>query len=600
MPIPFVPPFASANTPFALPQRDGSGNFYAGTITASLTGTASGNIAKADILLFSANHVVTPFQLSDYSNSANTTLRAAMTASVSGDEIWIKSPGEYAMGTTVFNIKAGVLLAASDWLLVKLSSTYSTNAACCFELHNGSKVRGIWFDASLRDGTFQFPIGVGDTGNTGVTAYIDGCKITGDSDGLYSWSSNIVIYCSNSFIQTGYDAVAGLGGNLTDQTFYLTNCDIIADTSTTLTDGVGGDNGTGTNHSANCVNMAGGTAYVSNCRLKAIGKVTSNYARGVTTLASNCNAYISGGSINTSGAIATYDLYEAGASHIYANGGIGSAANKTYTYVSDTPPLVATQSLYGYITAVDKTSLDRSTFHEAVRAVSVSNVDVYSGGPKTIDGVSCVTGDRILLADQTDPAENGIWVIRASSCDQATDLADIYTDKQIPYLTVLVGEGTVYGRTTWTLTNAAGYSVFDGLNFKVNGGGWIRHLRGLINDNVSGAAVSQKPSVAGGTGAGATPATPTLDANATDLCGTISVTPAASPDANAVIATLTFKNAYATAPHIILTPANAAAAALSGTTQIHPTSTTTTLVLNSGSAALTASTAYSWNYMVAQ
>lgn len=40
---------ASANTASAIVKRDGSGNFAAGTITATLTGTASGNLANARI-----------------------------------------------------------------------------------------------------------------------------------------------------------------------------------------------------------------------------------------------------------------------------------------------------------------------------------------------------------------------------------------------------------------------------------------------------------------------------------------------------------------------------------------------------------------------
>jgi hypothetical protein len=38
-----TPPAASANTPNTIVERDGSGNFAAGTITANLTGNASGS-----------------------------------------------------------------------------------------------------------------------------------------------------------------------------------------------------------------------------------------------------------------------------------------------------------------------------------------------------------------------------------------------------------------------------------------------------------------------------------------------------------------------------------------------------------------------------
>jgi hypothetical protein len=56
-----------------------------------------------------------------------------------------------------------------------------------------------------------------------------------------------------------------------------------------------------------------------------------------------------------------------------------------------------------------------------------------------------------------------------------------------------------------------------------------------------------------------------------------------------VIFTATFGTAYASAPYVQVTPGNAATAALmGGATQWYPTSTTTTMVLNSGTTGLTA------------
>lgn len=108
---------------------------------------------------------------------------------------------------------------------------------------------------------------------------------------------------------------------------------------------------------------------------------------------------------------------------------------------------------------------------------------------------------------------------------------------------------------------------------------------------------SGAPALAAGAGAGTTPTTSVIGNNTS---GQISVTPGTSPAASAGVVTLTFANAYAypTAPFVQLCAANAAAAALTAGAQVYVTATTTTFVLNAGSTALTAATAYLWNYLV--
>jgi len=107
------------------------------------------------------------------------------------------------------------------------------------------------------------------------------------------------------------------------------------------------------------------------------------------------------------------------------------------------------------------------------------------------------------------------------------------------------------------------------------------------------------PSIAAGAGAGTTPTVSV--STATDLAGVINITTGTLPTGtNAVIATVTFNTAYGVAPIVILQPANAITATLTGATGVYVTSTTTTLVLTSGTTALTASTAYKWNYHVIQ
>lgn len=77
-----------------------------------------------------------------------------------------------------------------------------------------------------------------------------------------------------------------------------------------------------------------------------------------------------------------------------------------------------------------------------VRAASTTNINTTSPGA-TLDGVTLVVNDRVLLKDQTTSAQNGIWVwtgaavslTRASDADTNGELA--------PGTAVSVTEGTV-------------------------------------------------------------------------------------------------------------------------------------------------------------
>lgn len=86
-------------------------------------------------------------------------------------------------------------------------------------------------------------------------------------------------------------------------------------------------------------------------------------------------------------------------------------------------------------------------FKLPVRAVSTSNITL--SGAQTIDGVSIVAGNRVLVAGQSTAANNGIYVAASGSWSRATD-AD--TSAELPSgMYTYVTEGTTYGDTGWSL-----------------------------------------------------------------------------------------------------------------------------------------------------
>lgn len=112
----------------------------------------------------------------------------------------------------------------------------------------------------------------------------------------------------------------------------------------------------------------------------------------------------------------------------------------------------------------DHFTLARSDLHEAkrikapVRAASTANVAI-SSAPSAIDGVTLVSGNTILLKDQSTGSQNGIytWTSAGAALTRRTD-ASASTD----FLAgdeVYVSEGTVNGASHWTLTTTAAITL---------------------------------------------------------------------------------------------------------------------------------------------
>lgn len=86
----------------------------------------------------------------------------------------------------------------------------------------------------------------------------------------------------------------------------------------------------------------------------------------------------------------------------------------------------------------------------SARAASTSNVDLATPGA-SIDGVSLTSGDRVLLKDQADASENGIyvWTGAATPLTRSTD-AD--TADELEAAVISVEEGTSNADTAWRQT----------------------------------------------------------------------------------------------------------------------------------------------------
>lgn len=112
-------------------------------------------------------------------------------------------------------------------------------------------------------------------------------------------------------------------------------------------------------------------------------------------------------------------------------------------------------------TGVDATKTNNNNLSYNVKLVRTTNIVL--SGLQNIDGVTTVTGDRVLLVGQSDETENGVYVVSNTSWTRTSDsLTSLY---------VGVTNGTSYGNSIWKNTNTSivlgttniTYVKFDGL-----------------------------------------------------------------------------------------------------------------------------------------
>jgi phage-related tail fiber protein len=92
------------------------------------------------------------------------------------------------------------------------------------------------------------------------------------------------------------------------------------------------------------------------------------------------------------------------------------------------------------VTATDRfTFLNNVALKTPCRAATTANITL--NGLQVVDGITLVAGDRVLVAQQTDTEENGIYVVTADNWIRAMDL--IATSDFVDGTLVLVADGTV-------------------------------------------------------------------------------------------------------------------------------------------------------------
>jgi hypothetical protein len=130
--------------------------------------------------------------------------------------------------------------------------------------------------------------------------------------------------------------------------------------------------------------------------------------------------------------------------------------------------------------------------------VAATTANITLSAPQTIDGISVIAGDRVLVKNQTTASANGIYVVAAGSWTRATD-ADSWTELISAF--VFVERGTINADTGYVCTVDPGgtlnstnvtFAQFSGAGTYVAGNGLA-----LTGNSFSVTGTSNRISVSG-------------------------------------------------------------------------------------------------------
>ena len=168
---------------------------------------------------------------------------------------------------------------------------------------------------------------------------------------------------------------------------------------------------------------------------------------------------------NDLAAFKTWQLYPAG----YGRGaGTQSAIREAAKFVlTGTKSVIISQRHDNNPWAIRITTVGSQTpgldIRPNVRLASTANVDISTGlvnGVTNFDGKTLVTGDRILLKNQSSPSQNGVYIVAASgAASRATNFDAVSALEVAKGALFFVTEGTLNSGTAFTLTTAVAITL---------------------------------------------------------------------------------------------------------------------------------------------
>ena len=260
---------------------------------------------------------------------------------------------------------------------------------------------------------------------TSSSATITGGTING---AVIGGSSAQAITGTTVTASTGF--VGGLTGAVTGNTTGTHTGAVTGNVTGNLTGNVTGN-----------VTAASGTSTFNNVTIDGTLDMSSGTVGTITGLATPTNA----SDAATKGYVDTADALKLNLSGGTMSGAIAMGTNKITGL--GTPTADADAVTKSYVDAIAQ-GIDAKA---SVVAASTANLTL--SGAQTIDGISVIAGDRVLVKDQTTTANNGIYLCASGSWTRTTD-ADTYAELVAAY--TFVEGGTVNANNGFICTIVAG------------------------------------------------------------------------------------------------------------------------------------------------
>jgi hypothetical protein len=134
-------------------------------------------------------------------------------------------------------------------------------------------------------------------------------------------------------------------------------------------------------------------------------------------------------------------------------------------------------------------------YKQAVRVLTATNVTLAAGAPSTVDGVSLVAGDRILVTGQSTASQNGLYdvsIVGSGSNGTWVRTSDSNQTGEINAgMIVMVTDGTEWSDTSWKLVTDDPIIIgITGLTFLQNTGNSFSIINVVGSGNVVANGVS--------------------------------------------------------------------------------------------------------------
>jgi len=151
----------------------------------------------------------------------------------------------------------------------------------------------------------------------------------------------------------------------------------------------------------------------------------------------------------------------------------------TGTYQFNNPVVVATPSTGSHATTKDYVdqAIAGLSWKTSARVGTTANITL--SGTQTIDGIAVVAGNRVLVKNQTAPAQNGVYVVAAGAWTRTADFDSVSPLDEINSAAVFIQQGTTQSDSAWTQvslvvtlgTDTITFTQFAGANTYLAGAG---------------------------------------------------------------------------------------------------------------------------------